>query len=91
MSPQSVITENNLLVLTGNPASPELFAVSPEKQTGSLKEARSQFEKKYILDHLISNDWNITKTAEKLRLERTHLYRKMKLLGIEVEKRTNIV
>ncbi|MHB8481774.1 MAG: sigma-54-dependent transcriptional regulator [Nitrospiria bacterium] len=90
MSSQPVITEHSLLELIENRKLPDLHLISSEKSSGSLKEARSQFEKRYILDHLISNDWNISKTAEKLQLERTHLYRKMKLLGIETEKKTNI-
>ncbi|MFQ5578998.1 MAG: sigma-54-dependent transcriptional regulator [Nitrospiria bacterium] len=49
----------------------------------SLKEARSLFEKKHILEKLDENDWNVIKTAETLQIERTYLYRKMKFLGIE--------
>ncbi|MBI3803808.1 MAG: sigma-54-dependent Fis family transcriptional regulator [Nitrospirae bacterium] len=50
---------------------------------GSLKDARNAFEKKYILAKLQEHDWNVLQTAEALQIERTYLYRKMKLLGIE--------
>ena len=50
---------------------------------GSLKDARTLFEKNFILDRLKAHDWNVIKTAEALEVERTHLYRKMKALGIE--------
>lgn len=48
-----------------------------------LKEARSAFERAHILAELTKNSWNIPQTAEILKIERTHLYRKMKLLNIK--------
>lgn len=82
MAPQPVISEVDLFFLD-NQARPPLNSDFKGGDAISLKEARSFFEKKYITDMLISNDWNIPKTAEKLQIERTHLYRKMKMLGIE--------
>lgn len=52
---------------------------------GSLREARSNFERYYIIERLKENKWNVTKTAEDLKIERSNLHRKMKLLGIEGE------
>ena len=49
----------------------------------TLREARAAFERDLIVDRLNAHAWNITKTAEDLGIERTHLYRKMKYLGIE--------
>ncbi len=49
----------------------------------SLKTARSQFEREFILKKLSLHNWNVNETAEDLQVERTHLYRKMKLLNIE--------
>jgi len=48
-----------------------------------LKEARSRFERQYILERLSANRGNLGNTARDLGIERTHLYRKMKQLGIE--------
>jgi len=48
----------------------------------SLKEARTQFERAFILKKLALHDWNLIETATDLKVERTHLYRKMKLLNI---------
>ncbi len=48
----------------------------------TLKEARLQFEREYLLRRLEENDWNVSLTAQKVGLERTHLHRKMKALGI---------
>ena len=48
----------------------------------SLQEARAAYERDYILRKLEENRGNISRTAESLGLERSHLYRKMKSLGI---------
>jgi two-component system nitrogen regulation response regulator NtrX len=40
-----------------------------------------------ILQRLRENQWNISKTAEDLKIERTHLHRKIKLLGIQEDGR----
>lgn len=52
------------------------------KDFPSLKEGREHFEKQYILRKLEENSGNITKTAEVLRMERSHLHRKLKGFGI---------
>jgi len=49
----------------------------------SLKEARDRFEREYILRRLEENRWNITKTAEKLKIERSNLHRKLRAYGID--------
>ena len=48
----------------------------------SLQEARAAYERDYILRKLEQNQGNVSRTAEILGLERSHLYRKMKALGI---------
>jgi two-component system, NtrC family, nitrogen regulation response regulator NtrX len=48
----------------------------------SLQEARAAYERDYILRKLEENQGNVSRTAEVLGLERSHLYRKMKTLGI---------
>ena len=63
---------------------PELFRGSRTAQQpySSLHEARSAYERDFILRKLEENQWNMTHTALALGLERSHLYRKMKSLGI---------
>jgi len=51
----------------------------------SLHEARASYERDYILKKLDENTGNVARTAEVLGLERSHLYRKMKTLGIAVK------
>lgn len=53
-----------------------------------LREARETFERIYFEHHLQLEDGNITRLAEKTGLERTHLYRKLKQLGIQVGRRS---
>ena len=48
----------------------------------SLREARDNFERAYILAELRAHDGNMTRTAERLGIERSHLYRKIKAYGI---------
>ena len=48
----------------------------------TLHQARAAYERDYILKKLGENHGNVSRTAEVLGLERSHLYRKMKSLGI---------
>jgi len=68
---------------------PELFrgaSKSPQKPYESLQEARSAYEREFVLRKLEENRWNMTKAAAALGLERSHLYRKMRSLGIAPSK-----
>ena len=53
---------------------------------GTLREARESFEREYILRRLAEAHWNITRTAERLGIERSNLHRKLKTYGIEPPK-----
>jgi len=47
-----------------------------------LREARDQFERVYFEYHLARENYSMTRVADRAGLERTHLYRKLKALGI---------
>lgn len=49
-----------------------------------LREARDAFEKSYFEFHLVREGGSMTRVAEKTGLERTHLYRKLKQLGVDL-------
>jgi two-component system nitrogen regulation response regulator NtrX len=51
----------------------------------TLHQARAAYERDFILKKLDENHGNVSRTAEALGLERSHLYRKMKSLGIAVK------
>jgi DNA-binding NtrC family response regulator len=49
-----------------------------------LRESRDEFEKAYFEYHLAKEHGSMTRVAEKTGLERTHLYRKLKQLGVDL-------
>jgi DNA-binding NtrC family response regulator len=51
-----------------------------------LRDARDGFEKAYFEFHLAMENGSMTRVAEKTGLERTHLYRKLKQLGVDLSK-----
>jgi DNA-binding NtrC family response regulator len=51
-----------------------------------LREARDAFEKSYFEFHLVKEGGSMTRVAEKTGLERTHLYRKLKQLGVDLSR-----
>jgi two-component system nitrogen regulation response regulator NtrX len=67
-----------------------LASSSPPQAVGGiplnvpLREARDMFEKTYFEQLIDQENGNMTKVAERAGLERTHLYRKLKLLGIKL-------
>ncbi len=70
----------------------QLLRESPDYQPGEstvpslrLREARSDFEKDFILRALKDSGGNVAKAAATLGIERTHLHRKIKTFGIEVK------
>ncbi len=49
----------------------------------TLREARRAFERQFIVRHLARSEWNVPQAAERIGLDRSSLYKKMKELGIE--------
>jgi DNA-binding NtrC family response regulator len=67
------------------------FSLAPREQATTevgvsldlpLRDAREQFEKQYFMHHIRREDGNMSRVADRVGLERTHLYRKLKQLGI---------
>ncbi|GAB6283466.1 MAG: sigma-54 dependent transcriptional regulator [Ignavibacterium sp.] len=52
-------------------------------ESNSFQEFKDKVEKAFILKQLEINNWNISKTAEILEIQRSHLYNKMKKYGIK--------
>jgi two-component system nitrogen regulation response regulator NtrX len=48
----------------------------------TLREARDAFEKEFICRKLQENDWNVSKTADAIAVERSNLHKKIKAYGI---------
>ena len=70
----------------GSTPQPAIPAVNPlfTQSYDSLRDARNAFEKDYIARKLREHHWNISRTAEELKIERSHLHRKIKLLDVEM-------
>ena len=88
-----VLSEDNILDVKDAP-NILLSGVSEMEQhvvdtsySPSLKEARDEFEKTFILKALQSTNWNVTQTARILDMERTYLYRKIKAYDLEKYKK----
>ena len=73
-------------------ASDNLAGTAAVAQTASisfdipLRDARDAFERAYFQYHLARENGSMTRVAEKTGLERTHLYRKLKQLGVDLGK-----
>jgi two-component system nitrogen regulation response regulator NtrX len=81
------ITANHLLSHLQNDAVsaqvPERGGAAAAASARNLRDARGEFEKDFILKTLKENDWNVSKAASVLGIERSHLHKKMKSYGIE--------
>ena len=52
----------------------------------TFRTAKEEFEKLFLLQKLEEHDWNISRTAEAIEIERSNLHRKIKTYGIEMKK-----
>jgi len=75
MTPSTTITAKNIIV--GETVRSDYFSFN------TLKDARDSFEKDFIMKKLEENNWNISKTAEILDVERSNLHRKIKAYDIK--------
>lgn len=60
------------------------------RERPTLDEARNEFEHGYILKVLEESEWHVTKAAQTLGIDRAYLYRKARLLGIELNRRVDV-
>jgi DNA-binding NtrC family response regulator len=71
-------------------AAPQAVVLPPTHQSFDLeqplREARDAFERAYFEYHLAQEQGSMTRVADKTGLERTHLYRKLKQLGVDLSK-----
>jgi two-component system, NtrC family, nitrogen regulation response regulator NtrX len=89
MTPGGTITLNHLpdyLRAEGNGREAGGGRLDSVLELSSLREAREEFEREFILQKLEENDWNVSRTAEAIELERSNLHRKIKSYGIGMKK-----
>ena len=89
MTPGRTITANLIPEYIGaGDATRGMVGLKPGSalELSSLREAREEFEKEFIIQKLEEHDWNISKTAESIELERSNLHRKINSYGIDLKK-----
>ncbi|MFM6986772.1 MAG: response regulator [Hydrogenophaga sp.] len=92
LSPKVAMAAGELTIevaMTGGTLSEQSFDMGPQASQsfnldGPLRAARDEFEKAYFEYHLAKESGSMTRVAEKTGLERTHLYRKLKQLGVDL-------
>lgn len=67
------------------PANHDGAAVFPIDLELPLREARDEFERMYFQHHIAKAGGNMSRVAESVQMERTHLYRKLKQLGMKIK------
>jgi DNA-binding NtrC family response regulator len=77
--------------MTGGQTIPAVVEMGPQARQmfeldKPLRDARDEFEKCYFEFHLAKEGGSMTRVAEKTGLERTHLYRKLKQLGVDLSR-----
>jgi len=77
--------------MTGGQPLPPVVDMGPQARQlfeldKPLRDARDEFEKCYFEFHLAKEGGSMTRVAEKTGLERTHLYRKLKQLGVDLSR-----
>ena len=75
----TMVGHGHMVAVPVGPQSEQSFALDRP-----LREARDAFEKSYFEFHLAKENGSMTRVAEKTGLERTHLYRKLKQLGVDL-------
>lgn len=87
MTPEKIITENHLpATIFSKKASISRSIQGAVADSGTFREAKEAFEKDFLIQKLEENDWNISRTAEAIEMERSNLHRKIKSTGIELKK-----
>ena len=85
---QAKVLSSEIIELVPAPVSGAIPVGPPNSQNflldKPLREARDEFEKAYFEYHLARENGSMTRVAEKTGLERTHLYRKLKQLGVDL-------
>jgi two-component system nitrogen regulation response regulator NtrX len=58
-------------------------SVAGDTHSSNWHEAKANFERDFLLKNLIENDWNVSRTASAIGIERTHLHRKLKAYNLK--------
>jgi len=84
----AIMVPSKVVTLSDLPASiikPPPDSSTDEGNSLNWQEAREKFERQFILEKLVENKGNISRTAAAIGMERTHLHRKLKAYDIKVK------
>jgi two-component system nitrogen regulation response regulator NtrX len=87
MSPGNTITRSQLpqTIYSKQHTAPKDLSFS-SLTSNTFRTAKEEFEKEFLVQKLDENDWNVSRTAEAIEIERSNLHRKIKAYGIELKK-----
>lgn len=87
MTVDEIIEPNHLptVIIKNQNGNDDLYS-NLASQDDNFRQARDQFEKAFITQKLQENNWNVSKTAEQIEIERSNLHRKIKTYGIDLKK-----
>jgi two-component system nitrogen regulation response regulator NtrX len=87
IAPGRVICADDIPALSGVPLTETVqHELGGGASRSALRDAREDFEREFIVSKLEENDWNVSRTAELIGLERSNLHRKIKSYGIDVRR-----
>jgi two-component system nitrogen regulation response regulator NtrX len=87
MTPGKTITRDQLPQSICDNRTVKSRAQGPASMSaGTFRTAKEGFEKEFLIQKLEENDWNISRTAESIEIERSNLHRKIKAYGIILKK-----
>jgi len=81
MTPGNIVCKDDIPELVSHNS-----AAAQDTPVRSFRGAREEFEREFILKKLEENDWNVSRTAELIDVERSNLHRKIKNYGIDSKK-----
>jgi two-component system nitrogen regulation response regulator NtrX len=87
MSPGNTITRNQLPQTVSDKKEPlDKDQGTHNFSAATFRNAKEEFEKEFLIQKLEENDWNISRTAEAIEVERSNLHRKIKSYKIDLKK-----
>ena len=85
MTPTTTISRCDITPLFEEGRSAECAVPEPDMAADSLRAAKQDFERQYLIRKLRENDGNVSRTAEAIGLERSNLHKKIRSYGLEVK------
>lgn len=86
MTPSVIIQEEDVPPIVGKNGGGGAPPDSDGNQTDTFRDAKEEFEKHFIIRKLEENEWNISKTAKAIGIERSNLHRKIRSYGLDAKR-----